>query len=100
MSERVWMQQDDLAADYRELLGHPGRATVFRFSDGHREANVCCPGCGQAVFYLDGSTHPLEGPLDALSCPVEFNVTVCCGWRGRLQGGYWLAAPGAGPFTT
>ena len=56
-----------------------------------READACCPGCGQAaVVYLSAATHPLLGPEEALECPNEFHFRVCCGWTGRLRGGVWV----------
>lgn len=86
---RTFLVIDDTCADPEELRGRPGAIVLFRFIDGRREANVCCPGCGQGVFFNDCVSYPLTGPEDRLSCPVRW-TTPCCGWTGRLCDGYWI----------
>ena len=91
---------DELAADHRELLGRPGAMVLFRMAStepdrfvDHYEANVCCPGCGAQVVYETPATHEITGPESALECSQVWVFKVCCGWRGWLREGWWIADP-------
>jgi hypothetical protein len=88
-------------ASVAELVGRPGAImlfdpTQFRSPDAPAAAaampltaNVCCPGCGEGVFFNAGLEHAFVGPHDRLSIvePLWFR---CCGWKGRLASGYWV----------
>lgn len=87
---RLRAEMDDYACSPDELLGRPGVITPFRFEDRHIEANVCCPGCGNQVVYIDGAEHVLRQTGDGLHCDEVMHFQVCCGWRGRLTRGWWV----------
>lgn len=79
-------------ASVAELVGRPGTIMLFdpsEFAVERREANICCPGCGEVVLYNDGVEYEMVGPKDTLSIPREL-LFRCCGWKGRLREGYWI----------
>jgi hypothetical protein len=83
-----------------DMLGYPGCMRIWYETDARaetafgtrpvRKADVCCPGCAQAVFNLPEDQYPLNGSLYTLSCPTEVHAKVCCGWTGYLRDGYWV----------
>jgi hypothetical protein len=52
--------------------------------------DALCPGCGQGPYQLPPEYYHFKGTPADLTAGVEFHFERCCGWRGRLQKGWWV----------
>lgn len=79
-------------ADYgtSEMLGSPGMFRTWIDGKGDNRMDVCCPGCGKVCWSLNQKTHPLMG--NSIGPQIKVHPSVCCGWNGRLTGGWWVTS--------
>lgn len=82
-----------IVGSHEELRGIPGAMTEYQSGPTTTSYDVCCPGCGEEVYHLNGVSYPMSGSCNgtvSLTCliPVRFNPCGCGAWR--LESGVWI----------
>ena len=82
-----------IVGSHEELRGTPGAMTEYNLGPTNTSHDVCCPGCGNEVYCLNGVSYPMSGSCQgtvSLTCAKSVTFRPCCGSSWRLEAGVWI----------